>query len=190
MRAEADVMDTALADKRYTYADYAGWDEDVRCELIDGELFMMATPTVEHQRISMALTALIGTFLRGKTCMVFPAPLAVRLNAGTLDDTVVEPDIMVVCDRSKLDKNSIIGAPDMVVEILSPSTADYDVLKKLLLYRRAGVREYWIINPEAKAVSAHILQDNGYLLNVYSDDDTVPVHVLDGLEIRLRDIFE
>ncbi|MDR1618206.1 MAG: Uma2 family endonuclease, partial [Treponema sp.] len=116
----------------YTYADFLDWDEGERCEIIDGEAYMMSAPSRIHQRISMALSAMLYNYLEGKTCEVYPAPFAVRLFPAEdlSDDTVVEPDISVVCDPSKLDDRGCNGAPDFIIEIISPSTARYDRLVK------------------------------------------------------------
>ena len=137
---------------RYTFADVLTWDENERAEIIDGEVFMMAPPPSRvHQEISFEICRQLGNYLEGKRCKAYPAPFAVRLFEKDGDnpedvDTMVEPDISIVCDRNKLDKHGCKGAPDMVVEILSPSTQRHDRLVKLGLYQRAGVREYWIVN--------------------------------------------
>lgn len=134
----------------FTYADYLTWDEDERIELIDGEAVMMAPPSTSHQLISGELFRQLANFLEGKKCLAIPAPFAVRLFEREGDTpsnvrTVVEPDISVICDRNKLDAHGCKGAPDMVIEILSPSNRRHDRLVKLDLYQRAGVREYWIV---------------------------------------------
>ena len=144
-------------EERYTYADYLEWDEKERVELIDGAPLMMAPPSRKHQEISGEIYRQLANFLRGKGCRVYAAPFGVRLFERAEDgpedvDTVVEPDITVVCDRDKLDDQGCKGAPDLIVEILSPSTQRRDRLTKLNLYQRAGVREYWIVNPEDRTV--------------------------------------
>jgi Uma2 family endonuclease len=130
---------TALAQENpyYTYADYLEWDEGERTELIDGEAFMLAAPDLTHQIISGELYDQIKQFLKGKSCRPFFAPVSVRLHpaADNSDDTVLEPDIIVVCDPSKLDKHGCTGAPDLVVEILSPSTARHDKVVKFNKYQ-------------------------------------------------------
>ena len=133
---------------RYTYADYMAWEDGERWEIIEGVPYLMSpAPTWVHQGISGELFLQIATFLKGKPCKVYAAPFDVRLFPADddSDDTVVQPDIVVVCDRSKLDRSGCRGAPDMLVEILSPSTARHDQLVKLQLYKKAGVREYWIV---------------------------------------------
>ena len=176
--------------RRYTYADYRTWDDSERWELIDGIPYAMSpAPTRSHQKVVGRIYSRLEHFLRGKTCEVYISPFDVRLNAGTKDDTVVQPDILVVCDKSKLDESGCTGAPDMVVEVLSPSTARRDRWLKFTRYIKAGVREYWIVDPETKTASVHLLKDGAYTVDVYSDEDTVPVHVLDGCKIDLGEVF-
>jgi len=132
----------------------------------------------------------IGLFLKGKKCKVIMAPLDVRLNADTLDDTVVQPDIVVICNHKKITKSGCAGVPDMLVEILSPSTARYDRITKFNTYLKAGVREYWVIDPETKTLAVHLLTNSNYITHAYTDEDTTPVHVLDGCIINLSEVFE
>ncbi|MDR1211598.1 MAG: Uma2 family endonuclease, partial [Spirochaetaceae bacterium] len=123
----------------YTYADFLEWDEGERYEIIDGEAYMMATPSRMHQKVSMALSTTLYTYLEGKPCEVYAAPFSVRLFPAedNSDDTVVEPDITVVCDTSKLDDRGCNGAPDFIVEIASPSNSRYDRIVKFNKYREA-----------------------------------------------------
>ena len=184
-------MDSSQAVKRLTYADYASWDDDARYELIDGVAYLMSAPTITHQRISRRLTRQLDDFLDGKPCELFYAPFDVCLfGEGDEDDTVVQPDLLVVCDRSKLvDDRRCDGAPDLIIEILSPSSRGYDNLIKFNKYLQAGVREYWVVDPEVNTLAVHILTDRGYLSNVYGIEDTVDVHVLEGCQVRLQDVF-
>jgi Uma2 family endonuclease len=183
----------ALAQEKsyYTYADVLEWDEDVRAEIIDGELYMMATPTRSHQNIIWELTRQFGNFLQGKSCKGYYAPFGVRLfpQDDQSDDTFVEPDIVVVCDSSKLDDRGCNGAPDLVVEILSPSTARHDRVVKFRKYLEAEVREYWIVSPEEKTVQVHILNDGQYITKTYDETDEAPVTVLPGCVIALPLVF-
>ena len=179
-----------LKEKRYTYDDYRLWPDDVRYELIDGVAYMMSAPSPKHQGISRELTGQLWQFLKGKPCQVFAAPFDVRLNAAEGDDTVVQPDITVICDRTKIGRNACNGVPDMVVEILSPSSESYDMVLKFNRYLRAGVREYWLIHPDSKTLTVHILKDGEYMARAYSNTDTVSVHVLDGCQIDMNDVFE
>ena len=184
-------MPLAKEQIHYTYADFLEWDEGERYEIIDGEAYMMATPSRLHQRISMALSAALYNYLEGKPCEVYPAPFAVRLfpSEDRSDDTVVEPDISVVCDPSRLDDRGCNGAPDFIIEIVSPSTARYDRIVKFNKYRDAGVREYWIVDPEEKFVYAYVLKDGHYTAANYDDTGAAPVTVLPGCEIDLKTVF-
>jgi len=176
--------------ERYTYADYASWDDDNRYELIDGEVFMMSAPSVEHQGISGELFRQIANYLVGKKCRVFAAPFDVCLSGkGDEDDTVVQPDILVICDKTKLDKQKCNGAPDMIIEVLSPSSTKHDKLIKFNKYKQAGVREYWIADPVDKSVVVHILENGRYFIGAYEGEGSIPVHVLEGCEIDLSGVF-
>ena len=175
---------------RYTYADYAGWDDGVRYELIDGVIYMMSpAPAWEHQNVVGELYAQLHSFLRGKPCKVFVSPFDVRLNANENDDTVVQPDIVVICDRLKLSGTGCKGVPDMLIEVLSPATAANDTLLKFNKYLKAGVKEYWIVDPDSKVASVHILENGKYTVSAYSDTDVIPVQTLDGCMIDMRDVF-
>ena len=175
--------------QRYTYADYCTWGEDVRCELIDGVVYDMSpAPGWVHQGLSMNFLIQLGSFLEGKTCKVFHAPFGVRLNADD-DDTVVQPDIVVICDRSKLSGAGCEGAPDMVIEILSPSTASKDMLIKFNKYLMAGVREYWIVDPQTQVVRVCILNNGRYDSIDYLSADKIAVGVLGGFEIDIKRAF-
>jgi Uma2 family endonuclease len=172
----------------YTYADYCTWDDSERWELIDGVAYAMSpAPSWGHQDISGNLLRFFLNFLYGKECKVFHAPFDVRLNADKNDDTVVQPDIVIICDRSKLQGTGCVGAPDMVVEILSPSTSSHDRVVKFQLYEKAGIREYWIVDPEAKAVIAHVLENGRYNITIYTDMS--PSRVLEGCEVDLSKVF-
>jgi len=175
----------------FTYADYRTWDDNKRYELIDGVPYLMSpAPFLAHQEIAGEFFGQLRDFLKGKPCKVFIAPVDVRLNADKLDDTVVQPDILVVCDRSKLDGKSVQGAPDFIIEILSPSTSKQDVIVKFNKYMQAGVREYWIVDPENKSVVAHILKDGIYMTRAYDENnEAVPVLVLEGCTINLKEVF-
>lgn len=182
--------------KRYTFADVLTWDESERIEIINGEAFMMAPPSRIHQEISVAITAQLYNYLEGKRCKVYPAPFGVRLFEQDGDspedvDTVVEPDISVVCDKNKLDDHGCKGAPDMIIEILSPSTQRHDRLVKLGLYQRAGVREYWTVNPEDKTVQVMLQDASGVLQlhEVYGRDSVAKVNILNGCFIELVRVF-
>ena len=181
--------------KKYTYADLLEWDGDTRCELIAGAPVMLATPLRQHQEIVGELFAQLYTCLRGKRCKVYLSPFAVRPFEQDSDlpsdvDTMVEPDITVICDSRKLDKYGCKGAPDMVIEILSPSSRRHDCLVKYNLYQRAGVKEYWIIDPDKKVVLVHTLEEEQYHSpQVYTAQDSVPVGVLEDCSVDLAAVF-
>jgi Uma2 family endonuclease len=178
-------------DPWYSYADVLEWDEDVRAEIIGGELYMMSQPNTAHQEVSREIFARLYEFLKGKPCQVFYAPFGVRLfpKSDFSDDTYVEPDIVVVCDRSKIDKRGCNGAPNLVVEVLSPSSLRHDRVTKSRLYRRAGVREYWIADPEGRVVEISRLQDGTYVTEAYDETEEAPVAALPGCVIPLGEIF-
>lgn len=181
--------------ERYTFADCLTWGENERIEIINGEAVMMAPPSSRHQEICFEIGRQLGNFLEGKRCKVYPAPFGVRLFEERGDrpedvDTMVEPDISVVCDKGKIDQHGCKGAPDLVIEVLSPSSRRHDRFVKLGLYQRAGVREYWLVNPEEATVQVMVLT-NDYLLPVadYGRDDVAKVNVLDGCFIDLGKVF-
>ncbi len=180
----------------YTFADCLTWDEHDRIEIINGYAVMMAPPKRIHQEILTEITRQLANFLEDKPCKVYPAPFGVRpfeQSGDTPDDvdTVVEPDISVVCDHSKLDDYGCKGAPDMIVEILSPSTLRHDRIGKLDLYQRAGVREYWIADPQSRCIEVYLRDENNYLKphEVYTAADTAKVTVLNGCTVELSKVF-
>ena len=153
--------------QHHTYGEYLTWPEDVRYELIDGEAYLMApAPTVAHQRIAGELYRVIADALQGRRCEVFIAPFDVRLPRGdeadAAIDTVVQPDLTVVCDPAKIDERGCRGTPDWVVEVLSPSTAAHDQVVKLRIYERAGVGECWLVHPTDRTVTVYRLENSRY----------------------------
>jgi Uma2 family endonuclease len=180
-----------LEDRHYTYADILQWDEGVRYELYEGKAIMMAAPMRLHQAILMEISSQMHIFLKGKPCEVYPAPFGVRLfpKKNNSDKFYFEPDIVVVCDPSKLDDRGCNGAPDLVVEILSPSTVKYDLLYKFNKYLEAGVREYWIVDPDEKTLDVYLLEGNRYVFSNYRGAAVVPSTVLPGFSLELKNIF-
>ena len=171
-----------------TLADWEALGEDVQAELIDGEIYDMAGPSANHQAISVFLTTEIGIFLRGKRCRCFAAPFDVYLqHEGDDTPNIVQPDLMVICDRDKITKKGCIGAPDWIIEIVSPGTARRDYLTKLTLYAEHGVSEYWIVNPDREAVLVYHL-DQDLMPETYTFRDTIPVHTLANLSIDLTQL--
>ena len=180
----------------FTYADYLTWDEDERIELIDGEAVMMAPPSTSHQIISMEISRQLANFLEGKKCLAVAAPFDVRLFEHKEDHpqdvkTVVQPDLSIVCKKNgQVDGKGIHGAPDLVIEILSPSTKQYDCLVKYKLYQQAGIKEYWIVDPDKKLVLVYTLVDGQYYVpEVYTAKDSVPVGVLEDCAVDLTAVF-
>jgi Uma2 family endonuclease len=189
-------MPLSQEEKIYTYEDYLNWPEDERCEIIDGIAYMQAAPTPIHQEILMELSRQISNYLSGKPCKIYPAPFSVRLPRGDEKNEkevkiIVEPDITIVCDKSKIDNRGCNGAPDMIVEILSPSSVKKDRIIKLNKYEKAGVKEYWIIEPDLKLVSVFILQSNQRYNRpeMYSEEDKIKVSIFPDLIIDLSAVF-
>ncbi len=183
--------------KRYTYADYIKWKFEERVELLKGKLFKMAAPNVVHQKISRKLTLKMGVFFEETGCELFVAPFDVRLplpQSKITDekiDTIVQPDLCVVCDENKLDKNGCLGVPDLVVEILSPGNSRREMRDKFELYQEAGVLEYWIVDPERETVLRHVL-DNGkfkMILPYLMKGDKFSSFIFQDLKIDLGAIF-
>lgn len=183
-------------ERKSTYADYLTWPEDERWEIIDGVPYMMTAPTWQHQGISVELTTQFNTYLRDKPCRVFAAPFDLCIpefdeSDEEISNLVAQPDIVVVCDENKLRKTGYFGAPALVIEIASPSTSKKDRLLKFNKYEKAGVKEYWIVEPDGKFVSVFTLQENnryGRPEN-YTDKDKLKVSVFPDLEIDLGMVF-
>jgi len=181
---------------RYTYADYVNWPENERWELINGIPYNMTpAPSTEHQRISRELALQFANFLVDKTCEVFYAPFDVRLPlAHEKDeeiDTVVQPDLAIICDRNKLDKKGCKGAPDLIIEIISPATAKKDMQEKYFLYERSGVKEYWLVFPLDSVIDVYTLnEDSKYeRTGLYQYPDKIKVGILADLDIDLGLVF-
>jgi Uma2 family endonuclease len=184
-------------EKQYTYADYLTWLDDKRRELMDGFIRMMSAPVENHQRISGDLFGELRQIIKknkGK-CRIYHAPFDVRLpRNGEKEDnliyTVVQPDICIVCDLSKLDQRGCLGAPDFIAEIQSPATAKYDLNEKFNLYEAVGVREYWVVFPADKEIQIFLLQPDGkYDKGTLYETGKIPVNIFDGIEIDLSDVF-
>jgi Uma2 family endonuclease len=182
--------------RHFTYTDYLKWDGDERWELIDGTPYSMTpAPGAAHQRILMELSRQFANYFHERPCEVFPAPFDVRLPGGTSSDqdieTVVQPDISVICDPRKIDERGGHGAPDLVVEILSPSTSQKDLKIKLPLYENASVKECCIAYPVEKIVMIFALQQNGRYgrPSIYGEKDIITTNLFDGLAIDLEPVF-
>lgn len=174
----------------HTYADYLGWTGEARYQLIEGEAVLMApVPDVRHQSVVMEVASQAHVALKGSLCQVFTAPLDVRLpkadEADDQVDTVVQPDILVVCDARKVDARGIRGAPDWIVEVLSPATAGIDHVKKRRIYERAGVREYWLIQPYDRILTVYTLENGQYgRPHTQELEGETPVRSLQGVSIQ------
>jgi Uma2 family endonuclease len=187
-------------DMVYTYGDYLSWPDDERWELIDGVAYnMCAAPNRFHQGILMGLGVQVGNFLPGKPCKAYMAPFDVIFPDSPDQEenevtTVVQPDLSVICDPKKLTYKGCTGAPDWVVEILSPYTSKKDFREKLALYERHGVKEYWIVDPGNRYVHVYLRDEKTGKYPedpaVYLAEARVPCRVLDGLVVDLAKIFE
>ena len=180
----------------YSYSDYLVWPEEESWELINGIAFSMSpAPSRFHQKILMELSRQFANYLKGKKCEVYSAPFDVRLNEKeSAKDSeimnVVQPDIVIVCDESKLDDKGCLGAPDLVVEILSPHTASKDVKEKFELYEKYQVKEYWIVHPTEKIFEIFLLSQQKIYQKpfMYHFDDEIKVNLFDDLIICLKDL--
>ena len=181
--------------QRYSYADYLTWDDDNRYEIIDGEVFDMTSPGVLHQRIVTELGRQMANFFDNKPCEVFFAPLDVLLakNVSRSDEvfTVVQPDIMVVCDPKKIEERGIVGAPDLVVEIISPSTSSKDNIIKRRIYEQAGVKEFWLVHPVDRLIRVYKLGKDGRFEReeIYDDTAEIAIAQFAGLSVDCRRLF-
>ncbi len=181
----------------YTYADYLKWKFEEQMELIRGKIFKMSpAPTPLHQEICSNLGTAINIYLKKKKCKVYPAPFDVRLpeKNNTADKeitTVVQPDLCVICDLSKIDARGCIGAPDLIVEVLSPGNSQKEIRLKFDLYEEAGVKEYWIVYPGEQSVAVFLLNDNGKYkgATLYAGKDKIHCEAVPGLVIKLKEIF-
>lgn len=172
-----------------TLEQYEALSEDVRAEVFDGQIYYMASPSQDHQTISMELSTMLNTYFKSKKgpYRVFHAPFDVKLSDNPL--TIVQPDLMVVCDKDKLDGKRCNGAPDFIIEIVSPSNPSDDYIRKPYYYKIAGVREYWIVDPRRKTVTVNCFEGN--LLNIqYSFESTIKVNIFDDLYINFSTISD
>lgn len=189
-------MSLPQEEKQYTYADYLTWPEGERLEIIDGVPYMQAAPSPEHQLISSELNRQFANYLQGKSCNVYPAPFCVRLTTGDEKSNedikrVFEPDITIVCEKSKIDNKGCNGVPDLIIEIISPSSLKHDRVTKFNKYEKAGVVEYWIVEPEGKIVSVFVLQSNDRYgrPEIYTEDEKITVSLFPDLIVDLSTVF-
>ncbi len=172
-----------------TSRDYWNLPEGVRAELIDGKLYDMAPPSWVHQVIVTGLSRAIGNHIEknGGRCRVVVSPVAVNLTAD--DKTWVEPDVVVVCDPAKISDRGVEGAPDMVVEVVSPASISMDYYTKAARYQHAGVREYWIVDPSSERTTVYRYQGEGPVLSVYLFSQPAPVSLFEGLSITVAELL-
>ena len=182
--------------KQYSYADYLTWTFQERLELIKGYIFPMSAPARRHQQISWNITTSFVDYFRGNPCKVYVAPFDVRLPRTPTAtnrnvETVVQPDLCVICDLSKLDDLGCIGAPDLVVEILSPGNTKKEMKQKFDVYQEAGVREYWLIQPDDRNVFQYVLNEEGIYIGLHplTDEDELVSRVFADLRIDLAGAF-
>lgn len=196
-------------DHKFTYKEYCLWPDDERWELIDGVAYdMCAAPVRKHQELSFKLAVLIGEYLKGKECRAYTAPFDVFFPDyidQDIDDisTVVQPDLSVICNPVKLIDKGCYGAPDLIIEILSPSTSKKDLNEKFQLYEKHGVKEYWVVDPGNKYIQVfHLLTDNKKI-SKYDDGTLIPPAnwredknhmaesvVLEGFQVDVKELFD
>ena len=176
-------MDTLRKEGIHTVDDIYALPEGERAELIDGKIYFMAPPSTKHQSFVSDLHYQIKDYIKRNhgACEVFPAPFAVFLNAD--DKNYVEPDKSVICDRNKLTEKGCNGAPDWILEIVSPGSKSMDYFTQLFKYRNAGVREYWIVDPEKEIVTVYSFEKE--IMEQYSFGNHVPVEIYDGFSIKI-----
>lgn len=199
MRVITNLSELDLS-KTYTYADYLTWQFEQTVELIRGKIAKMAAPSRKHQRISFTLSGKFYEYFKKNPCEAYTAPFDVRLYNKTKSTkankdiyTVVQPDICVICDTNKLDDAGCLGAPDLIVEILSPGNSTKEMKTKKELYAESGVREYWIVDPERETLTRFLLQTDGEsygLAQIFTNVETMTAAIFPDMEIRLKDLFE
>ena len=182
-----------VSNSNLSYADYKSWElkPGERYEIIHGEAYAMSAPNAYHQAMLTEMLRQFANFLVGKQCKVYPAPFDVRLfyKEDESDTTVVQPDISVICDAEKRGKEGCRGAPELVVEILSPSNSAIEMQRKFDVYRDAGVAEYWVLNSEFKTLTIYLFDGEKAISRTYGENDSAPVATLPGLSIELKPVF-
>jgi Uma2 family endonuclease len=180
----------------YTYADYVNFKFDYMVELIRGRIFKMSpAPRITHQKISGNLFVKLSLYLEKRTCKIFHAPIDVILPIANKKDynatTVVQPDLVIICNPAIIQETGCFGVPDFLIEILSPSTAKKDYQNKYDVYEEAGVNEYWIVSPEALTVEIFVLENKKYKrVGTFLDGDVISSATLPGLKIKVKEIFK
>jgi Uma2 family endonuclease len=190
-------MGLAQRDNDYhTYGDYLSWAEDTRYELVDGVAYLMApAPAVSHQEVTLEIASQLKTALHGHPCRVLIAPVDVRLpkanETDELIDTVIQPDVLAVCDPAKISERGVRGAPDWILEVLSPSTAGHDQVRKRRIYEQAGVREYWMVHPTDRVLTIYRLENGAYgKPDTQVLEGETPIAVLPGVTIAWDELVK
>ncbi|MGI4863131.1 MAG: Uma2 family endonuclease [Janthinobacterium lividum] len=196
METITDISQLDLS-KSYTYADYLSWKFTDLVELVRGRVMRkMSAPTEAHQQCSSNLQGLVWNYLRGKPCRVYAAPFDVRLlrstgNGDAQVRTVVQPDLCVICDLTKLDRRGCVGAPEWIIEIISPGTTTHDTKTKFDLYAENGVGEYWIVYPGEQNIAVFVLQNGEYqTMGEYYEPGLITSHTLPEFQLEWADVFE
>lgn len=194
------ITDINLLDisKKYSYADYLLWKFEERIEILRGKIFKMSpAPSSSHQRYSITLLRYFFNYFQNNSCQIFHAPFDVRLPDSQKKNrdkdifTVVQPDLCIICDKSKIDERGCVGAPDLIVEILSPGNTTKEMKNKFRLYEEAGVREYWLVEPNDRVIFVYVLREGIYIgLAPFTEEDTLKSEIFDGLEMSVAEIFE
>lgn len=182
----------------YSYADYLLWNFKDRVELIKGKIFKMSpAPSTAHQRISSELTYLLSKVFRKSNCQMFVAPFDVRLinfKKTTLDNqiySVVQPDLCVICDKEKIDEKGCLGAPDLIIEILSPGNSNHEITIKYDLYEENGVKEYWIVNQSEKTILIYVLKDDKFIgLKPVTESGKLESPTFPNLKFSVKSVFK
>ena len=192
--AITNINQLDLVNGIYTYADYLMWKIKDRLELLKGKIFQMGAPSLTHQTVSMNFSRLLSNYFYKTPCKLFAAPFDVRLaKKGEKDNeiyTVVQPDLCVVCDADKLDERGCWGAPDLIIEILSPGNSKKEMLNKYELYEEAGVREYWVVRPDYKEITQFVLENNKYrTLPPVVEGTIIHSAIFPDLSLQTEDIF-
>ena len=181
-----------MEEKEYTYEDLLNMEDENRYEIIDGKLFLMSSPSTIHQEILLELGVQLKQFFKDKKCKPFIAPLDVRISGERINKkvkNVVQPDLMVVCDKNKIDEKGICGAPDFIIEIMSPSNQVHDTVRKYQLYLKYGVREYWLISPMDKKIFTCVLDNQRYDVEEYKIEDEIKSKIFKDLALSLKEIY-
>jgi Uma2 family endonuclease len=194
LKWEVFLVKAITPEQKYTYQDYLQWNDGERWELIDGVPYNMSpAPSTAHQRVIGELFFALRSYLKGKTCEVFTAPFDVHLFASEKNeetDTVVQPDLSIICDPNKIDEKGCKGSPDLIIEVLSPATARKDKWEKFHQYEKAGVKEYWIVDVTHKMVETYVLVDEKYnQRKIYSSEDEIRVSIFEDFTIPVKTIF-